>query len=422
MRAGSLLTALAILFVSCASIAPKSHAAPSSPDAAARSSEILRKAGIHEYASSSISRLSMDGVAWTSRSIELIEGAEDYVFVTSFLLTDHPNARAVIDAMAAAQRRGVRVYLIVDSSSYYRAYPMSTVPEPAIIMEVRKRGIPVAEYNPIRGMRIFTLFGLLDRDHRKYWLIDGRVAAIGGQNIDWDSLRDAGEGGCVDAMVEFSSAGALTELRDSFIKTWNSYSVERLDPEDFPIRSDDQETRIRLVDQGMGKGGRVTAMFDAFFARATRELLFIQCYTYITPALVKRVKKAVERGVRVDFILSGGHISERAEMGSYYGIKDLLKAGAHVYLYESPSGSLLHYKMIMADGVMVSIGSANYNFRSQALERDISVIFDDSRSLDVVKNNLEELRPYFREVDMNEAERYRALPYFLYYLLMQVAG
>jgi phosphatidylserine/phosphatidylglycerophosphate/cardiolipin synthase-like enzyme len=109
-------------------------------------------------------------------------------------------------------------------------------------------------------------------------------------------------------------------------------------------------------------------------------------------------------------------------MGSYYGIKDLLKAGAHVYLYESPSGSLLHYKMIMADGVMVSIGSANYNFRSQALERDISVIFDDSRSLDVVKNNLEELRPYFREVDMNEAERYRALPYFLYYLLMQVAG
>jgi phosphatidylserine/phosphatidylglycerophosphate/cardiolipin synthase-like enzyme len=109
-------------------------------------------------------------------------------------------------------------------------------------------------------------------------------------------------------------------------------------------------------------------------------------------------------------------------MGSYYGIKDLLKAGAHVYLYESPSGSLLHYKMIMADGEMVSIGSANYNFRSQALERDISVIFDDPRSLDIVKKNLEELRPYFREVDMDEAERYRGLPYLLYFLLMQVAG
>jgi phosphatidylserine/phosphatidylglycerophosphate/cardiolipin synthase-like enzyme len=78
--------------------------------------------------------------------------------------------------------------------------------------------------------------------------------------------------------------------------------------------------------------------------------------------------------------------------------------------------------MIMADGEMVSIGSANYNFRSQALERDISVIFDDPRSLDIVKKNLEELRPYFREVDMDEAERYRGLPYLLYFLLMQVAG
>jgi len=394
----------------------------SSEEAASASEAILRDAGMTNYPSGPIQRLSMDGIAWTKRAIELIDGAEDYVLVASFLLTDHPNARAILEAMAAARSRGVRVHLIVDSSSYYRAYPMSSIPEPAIIMEARDLGIPVAEYNSIRGMRIFKLLGLLDRDHRKYWVVDGKVAILGGQNVDWDSLRDANEGGCVDAMVEFSSAGAITEMRDSFIETWNSYSIDRLDPDDFPVRDCPSSYRAWLVDQGKEKDGRVTAMFDAFYARARSELVFVQCYTYLSPSLTRRVEEAVKRGVKVDFILSGGHISERAEKGSYYCIADLIAAGARVFLYESPGGSLLHYKMVMADGELASIGSANYNWRSQALERDISVIFEDPESLATIKAGLDEIRPYLREVGPEEAAKYRGPSYLMYFLLMQVAG
>jgi cardiolipin synthase len=417
-----LALAIAAVLASCASLPAGVGAAGSEEEAAAAADAILREAGMASFASSPIQRLTMDGIAWTARALELIGSAEDYLLVASFLLTDHPNARSILEAMAAARARGVRVYLIVDSSSYYRAYPMSSVPEPAIVIEARGLGIPVAEYNSIRGMRIFKLLGLLDRDHRKYWIVDGKVAVLGGQNIDWDSLRDASEGGCVDAMVEFSSDGAIAELRDSFIETWNSYSIDRLDPRDFPLRAIPPSTRAWLVDQGMGKDGRVTAMFDAMYARARSEIVFIQCYTYLSPSLLRRVEEATRRGVKVDFILSGGHISERAEFGSYYCIADLLKAGARVYLYESPGGSLLHYKMVMADGEMASIGSANYNFRSQALERDISVIFEDAESLSAVKAHLDELRPYLREVGPEEAAKYRGLTYLMYFLLMQVAG
>jgi cardiolipin synthase A/B len=414
-----LAAALAASLASCAGTPSVPAEGALGPDAAAA---ILRKAGMTGYPSSPVQRLSMDGIAWTARALELIDGAKDYIFAASFLLTDHPNARAVLEALAAAQRRGVRVRLIVDSSSYYRAYPMSSEPEPAAIMDARALGIPVVEYNSIRGMRIFTLLRLLDRDHRKYWIVDGEVAVLGGQNVDWDSLRDANEGGCVDAMVEFSSAGAIAELRDSFIRTWNSFSIDRLDPGAFPVRAVPPTTQAWLVDQGMGKDGRVTAMFDAMFAAARRELLFVQCYTYTTPALLRRIREATSRGVEVDFILSGGHISERAEKGSYYCIADLQKAGARVFLYESPGKSLLHYKLIMADGELASIGSANYNFRSQALERDISVVFEDESSLGAVQAHLDQLRPYIREVGPEEAAKYRGGSYLLYFLLMQVAG
>ena len=140
---------------------------------------------------------------------------------------------AIFDALAERMADGVRVYMIVDSASYYRTYPMDAEPIPASTPLARALGIPLIEYNPIRGRRIFTLLGLLDRDHRKFWVVDGRTVVTGGQNVDYDSLRDVGSGGCVDAMIEYDSPGAAAFLRDSFVRTWNAYSLDRLDPGDF---------------------------------------------------------------------------------------------------------------------------------------------------------------------------------------------
>lgn len=390
---------------------------------------IFDAAGMPAYESSPLSRLSMDGAEWTERSLNLIGEARDYILVCSFLLTEHPNAERVLEALAAAMKRGVRVFLLTDSSSYYRTFPMSLEPVRAAIDMAKGLGIPVAEYNPIRGRRIFTLFGLLDRDHRKFWIVDGRLAAVGGQNVDHDSLRYPSEAGCIDAMAEFSSAGAIAELRDSFVTTWNEFSSERLSSEDFPvaISPDLEPVELRLVNQGPRGddpygGGKTTAMFDALFARATKELWLVQCYAFLTPSLLERVRLAVARGVRVRLILSAGHVSQRFVSGTYYGIAKILEAGAKVYLYESPDRNLLHWKMIMADGAMAAIGSANYNFRSQTLSRETSVVFSDPESLALVRARLAEIEPWLRPVDFEEAKGYRTFGGLFTFLLMQVAG
>ncbi|HOX31100.1 MAG TPA: phosphatidylserine/phosphatidylglycerophosphate/cardiolipin synthase family protein [Spirochaetales bacterium] len=430
---------LALLAASCASAgrarAPVQATAADPAEARlariAAAARILDEAGMPAYGSSPLSRLSMDGREWTERSLELIAGARDYVLVCSFLLTEHPNAELVLAALAEARARGVRVYLLVDSASYYRTYPMSLEPVPAAVGRARELGLPIAEYNPIRGRRIFTLLGLLDRDHRKFWVVDGRVAAVGGQNVDHDSLRYPSEAGCIDAMAEFASPGAVAELRDSFVDTWNAFSSERLEAGSFPVAEGrgPEPAELRLVDQGLprragaeGGAGRTTAMFDALFARAGSELLLLQCYAFPTPALLERIRQARARGVRVRAVLSAGHVSQRFVSGTYYGIAKLQDAGAEVYLFESPERNLLHMKMIMADGEMAAIGSANYNFRSQALSREASVVFSDPASLELVAARLRELEPWFRPVGREEAEGYRTVGNLLAFLLMQVAG
>lgn len=416
--AAAAIVALALLSASgCASYGRLERYRETYPDAAA----FLESRGVPSFGASEPA-LYMDGGAWFERAMELIAGAEDYILISSFLITDIDRQAAIFDALAERMTDGVRVYMIVDSASYYRTYPMDAEPIPASTPLARNFGIPLIEYNPIRGRRIFTLLGLLDRDHRKFWVVDGRTVVTGGQNVDYDSLRDVGNGGCVDAMIEYESPGAAAFLRDSFVRTWNAYSLDPLDPDDFAVGDADTPYRLSVIDQGLRSPGLVTDMFDGFMAFASEELWLVQCYAYLTPSLLDRVRFAVDRGVRVNVVLSREHVTARALYGSYYGMLDLLDAGASVYLYESDVGSLLHFKLIMADGELASVGSANYNLRSQTTSRELSFIVSDQESLAMIRAELDALLASCRPVGREEARRYRGLPYLLQNLLMQFWG
>jgi len=416
--AAAAVVALALLAASgCASYGKLERYREAYPDAAA----FFESRGVPSFGASEPA-LYMDGGAWYERAMELIAGAEDYILISSFLITDIDRQEAIFDALAERMADGVRVYMIVDSASYYRTYPMDAEPIPASTPLARALGIPLIEYNPIRGRRIFTLLGLLDRDHRKFWVVDGRTVVTGGQNVDYDSLRDVGSGGCVDAMIEYDSPGAAAFLRDSFVRTWNAYSLDRLDPGDFAAEGDRGEYRISIVDQGLRSPGLVTGMFDGFAAFASEELWLVQCYAYLTPSLLDKVRFAVDRGVRVKVVLSREHVTARALYGSYYGMLDLIDAGASVYLYESDVGSLLHFKLILADGKLASVGSANYNLRSQTTSRELSFVVSDPESLAMIRSELDALLASCRPVRREEARRYRGLPYLMQNLLMQFWG
>ncbi len=366
--------------------------------------------------------LYFNGKQWYERSLELIENAEDYILIHSFLTTEHQHARDVFDALKRKQDEGVRVYLLFDSASYYRAYPNTPVPIRAAIPYVEELELPYTEYNPIRGRRVPTLLKLFDRDHRKFWIVDGKVVVCGGQNIDYDNLRFPEEGGLIDAMIEVESPGFTNEMTDSFIQSWNRYAIDKIHKEDFQNRSEADKYNILVFNQGPSGGEKVTKMFDGFFTFAEEELWMVQCYTYVTPSLLDKIEYAVDRGVKVNFIISDNHIGTRFDRASHYSVKSLLKAGATVYFHDSPTGSLLHYKLMLADGKLASIGSANYNFRSQTTSRELSVVIDDPATLDKVQNDLEKLLESCREISYEEAETYQGFEYLMNYILMQFWG
>ncbi len=385
----------------------------------------FQERGIPKYAST-LPEMYNTGTEWNERSMELISQAEDHILITIFLGNYHETTHEVWELLQKRMDDGVQVYLMIDSASYFQFDPES--PEtvvPAVFLHLEELGIPYVEYNPLTLSNLFLPLNLLDRDHRKFWVIDGEYAAVGGININYTSLGLPPETGNIDTMAEARSPETARALTETFVESWNAYAPEKISTELFK-RADaldeaDRETDLWLIDH-YWKSPQVTDMFDLFFLEAQEELWLIQGYAFLTPALKRRIAHAADRGVEVHVMLSDYARKENYELAAFYGMLDLIDAGAKVWRYTSPIGAFLHYKLMMADEQLVALGSVNYNLRSQTTSREVSYVFDDPRVGEAVTEHLDELLAYARPVSREEALQYRTVKGFFYHLLMQFWG
>ena len=364
------------------------------------------------------------GAEWNERTLELIEGAQDYILICTFLGVAHASTEPVWSALAQKMAEGVRVYILIDSSSNFQMIPNSSELIQAAYMRLGELGLEVAEYNSLSLSNLFFPLSLFHRNHQKYWVVDGELLAIGGVNINHTSIAWPLGVGNIDSMAEVYSPGALQAVVDLFVETWNDYSPKQLKSSAFAVKEglEEESTTLYLVDHNWPKKREVSPLFDAFSLYAQEELWLIQGYTFITPALLDRLKVAISRGVKVSVVLSEYSTQDKYELASFYGILDLIEAGINVYMYNSPDGAFLHLKLMVADGKLVTMGSANYNFRSQVLSRELNFLFEDERIGGEALTYIEELMEHTRQVTLEEAQNYRTFKGWFNNLLMQVWG
>ncbi|MFA5447876.1 MAG: phosphatidylserine/phosphatidylglycerophosphate/cardiolipin synthase family protein [Sphaerochaeta sp.] len=363
------------------------------------------------------------GTDWNRRSLQLIEEAEEYILISIFLGNLYEVSTEVWNALIAKQEAGVGVYCLIDSSSYFQTKPRSPVIIPAAFNYLRDAGMAVVEYNPFSLNQVAFIPTLLDRDHRKYWIVDGTTIALGGININYTSLAYPPDTGNVDTMAVFRSPGAIEKMIDSFVETWNRYSPTALDSAEFAVKPlHTPDTHVWMIDHKWPEASETTLLFDAFTLGATEELWMIQGYTYLTGALKKRIENATSRGVKVNVMLSENAGKDNYQKAAYYSILDLIDAGATVYMYEAPNEAFLHLKLLVADRRYTAFGSPNYNLRSQTLSREIAAVFDDETVASEALHHIDELLLSCRIIEREEAKGLRTLTNYLYHLLMQVYG
>lgn len=358
------------------------------------------------------------GEAIRREMLGLVREARHSILVGSFLLNEGPESRGILDALAERAREGLEVRVIGDGSSRF-------VMENEAFAYLEERGVATAEFNPVRGWRLFIPNRILERDHRKFWIVDGRTVFLGGANLSDSSLVPAERGGNRDLMVRLESPSAARFLTESFVRTWNESAADSsLDPADFPAgkgREGDLDFWFFNQENVHGGSSPTEHLFEGIFTAARSSVWLIEPYTFTNREILGQLREMTMRGVEVNLVLSTQARGPRFRYASYFGINDLLEAGVRVWVYDSEI-SPLHYKCALIDDRIAFVGSANLNYRSYHLSRELSVVFDDPTSVREVKKVIDSVKEDCREIDFEEARRYRSIPFATWWLIMQTAG
>jgi cardiolipin synthase len=201
-------------------------------------------------------------------------------------------------------------------------------------------------------------------DHRKLYVIDGKVAWTGGAGIE-DHFEN---GGFHDVMVRVTG-DVVRQAQAAFLTSFKGHGgplPDGLDPY-FPVPADPGTTPIALAQ--VIPGGFVAA------SQAIREqidgarLRLDVMNAYLTDRdMLERIVAAARRGVRVRLVVSETSNNPQATAALRHRYDDLIAAG--VQIWELP-GTVVHAKVVVADDV-VSFGTVNLD--SWALYRNSEVV------------------------------------------------
>ena len=170
-----------------------------------------------------------DGPDWVDRFMELLQDAKDYVIITSFLVSECEANEQVYDLLCKRAEEGLQIYFVYDSAAAMDMTESRFHMKP--VNRLAHSGVHVLEYNPFTFNRASKLAGMLIREHRKIYIIDGKTVAVGGMNLNYISNRSYLDDGQRDSMFCFESEEAAQILLQYFAFTDTAY---RYDEEEIP--------------------------------------------------------------------------------------------------------------------------------------------------------------------------------------------
>ncbi len=284
--------------------------------------------------------LLVDGREAFEAVFEAIDAAKESIYIQTFIWKDDETGKAVVNRLREAADRGVQVTVNKDllGTAFELGDMIKGRPSP-VFTRAGLRGYPNIEVNT----KVFT-----DNDHSKYFIVDHETLIFGGMNIadeyhfQWHDYM---------GLIRGRERVALFESRVLYGTPW---------PGSLPAViavNDRQGTEIRQ--------GLVEAIDHA------RERVVLEHAYFSDEVIIETLLRAASRGVRVDLVLPAEPDTHGA--ANKVTINRLLdsehRENIHIFFYPAMS----HAKVLMTDGVIAAVGSANLTPRSMLTSREVTL-------------------------------------------------
>ena len=271
-------------------------------------------------------------------------------------------------ALADKARQGVKVHVLLD-------WVGSAKMDDQLLDSLTAAGAQVRQFHPPHWSKLGRLN---NRTHRKLLIIDGHIGFTGGVGIapqwtgraqDPDHWRDS----------HFQITGpVVAQMQSVFIDNWIKVTGEVLHGADyFPLLAPTGSSLAQMFSSSPSGGSEsMQLMYLLAVTAASRSIDLSAAYFVPDDLTLQALEQALKRGVRLRIVVPGAHIdSDTVRSASRAKWGPLLAAGAVIAEYEP---TMYHCKVMIVDGLLVSVGSTNFDNRSFRLNDEATLNIVDA--------------------------------------------
>ena len=302
-----------------------------------------------------------------------ISQAKHYIHIEYYKWYNDSIGRHLLDALAKAVQRGVKVRILYDAFGCSGKDPNVT---DDFISRYRSLGLDLVGWDP---MRFPYINHALHRLHRKMVVIDGRMVYTGGLNIADYYIHGKPEIGKWADMHARLEGPIVDEYQRLFADMWYRETGEYLDslayrsPEAHLYDESKEGYEAFVVDREPGKkSARIRQSYISCLDNAQKRVRIINPYVILVSSVRKALRRCIERGVEVEILL--GHKGDNliSEVSTAREIYNLARRGAKVWLCRE---CFHHDKVMIVDDSLCTVGTANLDARSLSFDYEVNAYF-----------------------------------------------
>lgn len=343
----------------------------------------LESKGIRFSHNNSVTLL-MSGQEKFDDLFKAIDQARSSIHMEYFNFRNDSINRELISHLAPKVKEGVEVRLLYDAfGNMSNNSPMRKKD----IAAIRALGIEIYQFDPIRFPFVNHVWS---RDHRKIVVIDGCVAYTGGMNVADYYIKGTDQVGEWHDMHCRIEGDAVNELQRIFLRIWNKTTKQNIHGPQYyrglgdisyfhGLKTDSCQSRehqqVGIINREPHTSNTIIRDFYLSAINSAKDSIkIINPYFTLIGPLKRAIKKAVKRGVKVDIMLSVKCDEPITPDCGFYNAHKLMKKGCHIWMFEP---GFHHTKIIMVDGRLCTVGSANLDSRSLRFDYEENAVIID---------------------------------------------
>ena len=307
---------------------------------------------------------------------EAVEQAEKYIYLDYFKFQQDSICGELLEKLKRKVQQGVEVRIIFDSFGNKSSdLPLSDT----LQTRIRESGIQITAFDPVRFPWINHL---MHRNHHKIAIIDGKTVYTGGMNVADYYLHGKPKVGKWRDMHIRMDGPIVEAYEELFEKMWKKTRHSLGEEGEFPTKylplKGDGKSAVAFASRWPKESPQIMRQtYCICIDNANHLVQIVNPYAMLFGEVRAALRRALERGVRVQFMVSTKSDGKVNDDVIGLEMRKLMKRGAEVYYYES---GFHHSKVMMIDSLFCTVGTTNLDARSLCFDYEVNAFIFDSET------------------------------------------